>query len=80
MKKNIGKNQDEQEKKIIESFIEENYQEDIWQRCYMDRIIEDLIRNIRDNQKETGDIGREYNRREKEHWKQFRRRKRKNKE
>jgi len=28
-----------------------------------------LIRNIRDNWKKTGDIRREYNRREKEYWK-----------
>ena len=45
----------------------------------MNGIIEDLIRNIGDGQKETRDIEREYNKREKEHWKQFRRRKRKNK-
>ena len=32
-------------------------------------MIGDLIRNIRNNWKETRDIGREYNRRKKEHWK-----------
>jgi len=33
----------------------------------MDRMIGDLIRSIGDNWKETGDIGREYNRREEEY-------------
>jgi len=69
LKKNIEKSQDKQEKKIIECFIEENYQKDIWQRHYIDGMIGDLIRSIGDNWKETRDIGREYNRRKKEHWK-----------
>jgi len=46
--RSIEKNQNKQEKKIIESFIKENYQKDIWQRYYMNGIIEDLIRNIGD--------------------------------
>ena len=33
-------------------------------------MIGDLIKNIGDNWKETRDVGREYNKREKEHWKQ----------
>ena len=57
MKKSIERSQDGQEKKIIESFIE-NYQRGIQQRHCMDGIIRGLIRNIGDNWKEIGNIGK----------------------
>jgi len=59
LKKSIERSQDGQEKKIIESFIE-NYQRGIWQRYYMDGMIGDLIRNIGDNWKEIRNTGKEY--------------------
>ena len=65
----MKKSQNEQERKITKSFIEGNYQEDIWQRYYIDGMTGDLIRSIGDNQKETGDVGREDNRREEKYWK-----------
>ena len=65
----MEKSQDRQEKKIIKSFIKENYQEGIWQRYCMDRMIRGLIRNIGGNWKEIGDIGREGNKGRKRHWK-----------
>jgi len=69
LKKNIKRSQDRQRKKIIENSIEENYQKDIQQKHYTNGIIGDLIRSIGSNWKEIGDVRREYNKREKEHWK-----------
>jgi len=60
LKKSIERSQDGQEKKTVKSFIEENYQGGIQQRCCIDRMIRGLIRNI-------GDVGKKY--REKEYWK-----------
>jgi len=56
----MERSQDKQEKKTIESFIEENYQRDIQQRCCIDGMIRGLIRNIGDDCKEIRDIGKEY--------------------
>ena len=56
----MEKSQDRQEKKIVESFIEENYQGGIQQRHYMDGMIKDSIRNIRDNWKEIRDVGKKH--------------------
>jgi len=56
----MERSQDRQEKKIVESFIEENYQGDIQQRHCIDGMIRGLIRNIGDNWKEIGDTGKEY--------------------
>jgi len=49
LKKNIERSQNEQERKIIESFIEGNYQKDIWQRHYIDGMTGDLIMSIGDD-------------------------------
>jgi len=38
-------------------------------------MIRGLIRNIRDNWKEIGDIGKEYSKEGEEHWKLFRKKK-----
>jgi len=65
----MERSQDRQGKKIIESFIEKDYQEDTWQRHCIDGMIGNLIRSIRADWKEIGDIGRECNTRKKEHWK-----------
>jgi len=56
----MERSQDRQEKKIVESFIEENYQGDIQQRHCIDGMIRGLIRNI-------GDTGKEY--KGEGHWK-----------
>jgi len=63
----MERSQDRQEKKIVESFIEENYQRDIQQRHCIDGMIRGLIRNIGDNWKEIGDTGKEY--KGEGHWK-----------
>ena len=63
----MKRSQNKQEKKIVESFIKENYQRDIQQRHCMDGMIRGLIRNIGNNWKEIGDVRKEY--REKEYWK-----------
>ena len=63
----MKRSQNKQEKKIVESFIKENYQRGIQQRHYMDGMIRGLIRNIGNNWKEIGDVRKEY--RGKEYWK-----------
>jgi len=63
----MKRSQDKQGKKIIKSFIEKNYQENIWQKHYINRMIENLIKSIRNNWKKIRDIRREYNRRKKEY-------------
>ena len=67
MKKNIEKSQDKQRKKIIKSFIEENYQKGIWQRYCMDGMIRDLIRNIGGDWKKIENIRRESNKKKEKH-------------
>ena len=44
----------------------------------MDGIIGDLIRNIENNWKEIGDVGKEGNKKKKKYWRQSRRKKNKN--
>ena len=67
------RSQDRQEKKIVESFIEENYQGGIQQRYCMDGMIRGSIRNIGDDWKKIRDVGKEH--KEEEYYKQFRKKK-----
>ena len=60
----MKRSQNKQEKKIVESFIKENYQRDIQQRHCMDRMIRGLIRNIGNNWKKIGDVRKEYKEKE----------------